>query len=161
MIDTLKIYAGGYKINDNLHIKKEAVINIKNKILDNSDYIITADEQNMLTKWDECLAWLKNNTPEPEFTEAELMVGTKRALTSAVQNHLDSAAKAKGYDNILSACSYAYSASAFGDEGRAFVIWRDAVWAYCYQVLADVEAGGRTIPTPEELTTELPNLEIL
>jgi hypothetical protein len=29
-------------------------------------------------------------------------------------------------------------------------------WTYCYQVMADVGAGSRGIPTPEELVAELP-----
>ena len=97
-------------------------------------------------------------TVEPEFTAEEISANTQQALTQIVQRHLDTAAQALSYDSILSACSYATSSSPFGDEGRVFVTWRDAVWSYCYQVLADVEAETRTIPTSEELIAELPAL---
>lgn len=79
-------------------------------------------------------------------------------LTEAVQAHLDAAARAKGYDNIVSACSYAAASNAFQAEGIACLKWRAAVWQRCYQVLADVQAGTRTIPTSADLIAELPAL---
>lgn len=81
----------------------------------------------------------------------------KNLLVGAVQKYMDSVAKEKGYDNILSACTYATSTNpTFAAEGQACVAWRDEVWAYCYQVLADVQAGNRTVPTKEQLISELP-----
>lgn len=77
-------------------------------------------------------------------------------ITNAVQSHLDSAAKASGYDDILSACSYAVMPNAFQEEGAKFLHWRSLVWIHCYQVLADVQSGKRTTPTPEQLINELP-----
>lgn len=75
----------------------------------------------------------------------------------AVQRHLDATAQTRGYDGILSLASYAASTHPpFAAEGRAGADWRDAVWGYCYQVLADVEAGTRPIPSIAELIAELP-----
>lgn len=83
----------------------------------------------------------------------------KSDLIKAIQNHLDTEAQAHFYDGILSLCSYDTSAnSKFGAEGRAGVIWRDACWALGYQVMADVEAGTRTIPTITELLAEMPEM---
>ena len=79
----------------------------------------------------------------------------KAAAAQAVQNMLDSAAKAKGYDSILSACSYAAYPNPFQAEGQEFVAWRGAVWAKCYEILDEVEAGTRTAPTVSELLAEL------
>jgi len=81
-------------------------------------------------------------------------------LTSAVQVHLDETAKSSGYDNIVSACSYAGAANPFQAEGSAFVVWRGAVWAACYAILAEVEAGSRAIPSAVELLTALPVLSL-
>lgn len=75
---------------------------------------------------------------------------------TAVQVHLDAAAKAAGYDSILSACSYAGYANPFQAEGQSFVVWRGSVWEYCYAQLALVQAGTRTAPTIDELIAELP-----
>ena len=81
-------------------------------------------------------------------------------LTAAVQAYMDSTAKTRGYDNIHTACSYANSTDhIFAAEGQACLAWRDKVWRKCYDILAEVKAGTREIPTVEELIAELPALE--
>ncbi|MBR1494245.1 MAG: hypothetical protein IJ601_04270 [Acidaminococcaceae bacterium] len=84
----------------------------------------------------------------------------EKQLTDAVQEFMDNTVKARKYDNIASACSYAASTNAkFRAEGEACVAWRDACWQHCYDVLNDVMAGLRNIPTANELLSELPVLE--
>jgi hypothetical protein len=79
--------------------------------------------------------------------------------TAAVQATLDAKARERRYDGILSATTYATSTvSKFKAEGQACVEWRDAVWARCYQMMADVEAGKMPHPTVDELLAMLPNL---
>lgn len=81
-------------------------------------------------------------------------------LTAAVQEFMDKTAQTRGYDGIMSACSYVESTDeVFKAEGEACVAWRDACWRYCYDVLALVKTGQRDIPTAEELIAELPALE--
>lgn len=94
------------------------------------------------------------NTPKP----AEMVLAFyKGKLEQAVQGYLDETAQAKGYDGILSACTYATSTHPkFSAEGQACVEWRDAVWSKCYELLVEVESGERGIPTVEELKVELP-----
>lgn len=93
------------------------------------------------------------DAPPPAPTAAQIQT----ALAASVQRHLDSTAKTRNYDGILSLASYASSTHpTFRAEGQAGLIWRDAVWDYCYQVLADVQAQTRTIPTEAELIAELP-----
>lgn len=84
----------------------------------------------------------------------------QKELTAAVQAHMDSIAKTKGYDNILSAVTYADESGVptFQAEGIAFRAWRSAVWEYCYAQLAAVLKGEREAPTAAELITELPEL---
>jgi hypothetical protein len=80
--------------------------------------------------------------------------------TAAVQKHLDSFAQTRGYDNIMSAATYATSTvPKFKAEGQYAVEARDATWAKCYEVLAAVEAGTRPMPTLDELLAELPVLK--
>jgi hypothetical protein len=82
------------------------------------------------------------------------------ALTTAMQAHLDDSARTRGYDGILSLCSYAASAHPkFAAEARAGVAWRDAVWAKGYEIQAAVLAGTRPMPTIAEVMAELPALE--
>lgn len=78
------------------------------------------------------------------------------ALTQAVQDFMDAAAKLKGYDSILSACSYAGAPNSFQAEGQSFLAWRAACWAYCYQVQAAVTAGTQSMPTAAQLIAGLP-----
>jgi hypothetical protein len=102
------------------------------------------------------LEWLAaGNTPEP--VDAPTSDESMAALSGTVQTHLDATARSKGYDSIISLCSYATSTHPqFGPEGLAGVNWRDAVWAKCQSVLADVLAGTRPVPTAGELLAELP-----
>ena len=81
-------------------------------------------------------------------------------LIDAVQQHMDAAAKALGYDDIKSAVTYAEEPSVpkFQQEGQAFRAWRSQCWAAGYVVLSQVEAGQRPVPTAAELIAELPEL---
>lgn len=86
---------------------------------------------------------------------------SQRAVV-AVQKHMDDAARARGYDDIKSAVTYADEPAVprFQAEGMAFRAWRSLCWAKCYVVQADVESGSREMPTAEELIAELPALEL-
>ena len=93
--------------------------------------------------------------PAPVFN----LAAAEAELSDAVQNHLDTAARSRGYGNMLSLCSYRDSTvPKFAQEAITGLAWRDAVWAYCYAALADFKAGNRTAPTPAELIAELPPL---
>jgi hypothetical protein len=98
------------------------------------------------------------NVKSAAVLQEEFLASTKSRLTSAIQSMLDDKAKERGYDSILSLCTYATSPTAkFAAEGQAGVSWRDEVWAKGYTILADVEAGTRSIPTVDELLSELPS----
>lgn len=77
-----------------------------------------------------------------------------------VQRHLDETVRPRGYDGILSACSYAAGPAGdhFADEGRAALAWRSAVWSKCYAIMADVEQGKRQAPTLDGIIAELPGI---
>ena len=82
------------------------------------------------------------------------------AVTQAVQQRLDEFARTRNYDGILSVCTYATSAvPKFASEGQYAVQARDATWAACYQLMADVQQGQRPMPTIELVLAELPELE--
>jgi len=103
--------------------------------------------------YQEYLEWLAaGNMPSP----VPVPPVTPQSLVQAVQNHLDEQAQAKGYDSILSACSYAAAPNVFQAEGQSFLNWRAACWSYCYQVQADVVAGLRPMPTESEIIAGLP-----
>lgn len=96
--------------------------------------------------------WELRANPGPDEIQA--------ALTNAVQAHMDATVKSRGYDSILSACSYVDTGIAkFDAEGAACRAWRSTVWAKCYDLLGEVLSGARAVPTEEELIAELPALE--
>lgn len=64
------------------------------------------------------------------------------------QKRLDDFARTRNYDGILSACTYATSTvPKFAAEGQYCVNARDNTWATLYQVLAEVQAGTRPMPS--------------
>lgn len=83
----------------------------------------------------------------------------QKEATLRIQNMLDSFARTRGYDSIISAASYTASAvPQFAAEAARCVALRDQVWAACYAIMADVQAGTRTLPTVEQVIAELPAL---
>lgn len=92
-------------------------------------------------------------------TQADVDAYETTQAIAAIQRRLDAFAQTRGYDNILSACTYATSAvPQFATEGQCAVALRDATWAAAAQVLAEVQAATRTPPTQAELLAELPAL---
>lgn len=90
----------------------------------------------------------------------EQAIQLQNSVVQAVQVRLDTFVQTKNYDGILSAASYATSTNpTFAAEGQRAVILRDNTWATLYQILADVQAGNRPIPSGyEEIEPELPVL---
>lgn len=103
--------------------------------------------------------WLAaGGVPEPaDAPSAEEMIAS---VQQAVQQRLDDFARTRAYDGILSAATYATSSvPKFAAEGQYAVQARDASWAACYQIMADVQAGMRVMPSVEQVLSELPTLE--
>lgn len=94
------------------------------------------------------------DAPPPPPTTEQIVEGFK----AAIQQQLDASAQAKGYDSIVSACSYAGYANDFQAEAVAFGVWRASVWTYGYAELDKVIAGTRPLPTIAEILAELPAL---
>jgi hypothetical protein len=89
---------------------------------------------------------------KPESAEA-----ITARLTASVDKYLNDTANSYGYDDIRSMVSYKDDPNPkFDAEGTAAKFWRSAVFTYCIEVIAAVQAGARDIPTEEELIDELP-----
>lgn len=124
------------------------------------ELLVTRD----MAEWQEYRQWLKaGGVPEqaiiiqPPLPTAEEITAR---MTVAIQLYLDSTAKTRGYDGILSACSYATDINPpFALEAQACVEFRSAVWRRAYGILAEVNAGTRPIPTVSELIGLLPSIQ--
>lgn len=116
--------------------------------------------------WVACDDWVRDGFKyeDGEFLEVPAVVPTpeeiKAAKVSLVQAHMDAAARALNYDSISNAITYAEEPAVprFQAEGQALRAWRSLVWATCYEIVADIEAGVRDVPSDEELIAELPEL---
>jgi hypothetical protein len=105
------------------------------------------------------LEWqAKGNTPVPVDTPSQEELIAKNI--TAIQKELDRQSSIRGYDNIISACSYAAQpeGAPFQAEGVAFQAWRSAVWAQAYAYLDQVNQGQSTLPSPQEAVEMMPVL---
>ena len=83
------------------------------------------------------------------------------AFRRAVQAHVDATAQSRDYDNGNSLASYTSSTvAAWKAEADAFTAWRDAVWTFVIERLAQVEAGEVSLPeSPDALIALLPDID--
>ncbi len=91
---------------------------------------------------------------------AEAAAHLAEKLGSQLGRVLNEFAKTRGYDSMLSACTYAASAvDRFKREGQYCLGVRDAAWAALEQIMADAVAGKRRPPTDlQQIVGELPKL---
>lgn len=82
------------------------------------------------------------------------------AISAALQDAMEQAAKAQRYDSLLSVCSYAAQppGARFQAVGAAFVAWRTAVWAKADDTEAAVIAGTVPMPTIAQAIAAMPAL---
>lgn len=81
------------------------------------------------------------------------------SYVGAVQTRLDTFAKGRGYDGIMSATTYVSSTvPRFVSDANSAIVARDTTWQKCYEVLGEVTSGARPAPSVEELLSELPEL---
>jgi hypothetical protein len=103
--------------------------------------------------------WVVRDFPPPPPPPAKTPEQVQAEFSAAIQARLDGFAQERLYDSILSACTYATSTEqTFAAEGQRCVTLRDATWRAAWTILAEVQAGTRTAPTPEELFDLLPDL---
>lgn len=97
-----------------------------------------------------------------EFTapqEPESPLPGLDAYRVASQNVIESTAQSRRYESSVTCASYVNSTvEAWAAEAKAFVAWRDAVWAHAYARLAEVEAGAPQ-PSIKAFIETLPVIE--
>ena len=76
-----------------------------------------------------------------------------------VNNYLDNIARQKGYDNIISARSYAGYENDFQLESQKFVKLSASCWSLAYSIIDDLKNGTLESITDEEFISRLPTFE--
>lgn len=90
--------------------------------------------------------------PEPVLppppTPEEVAASIQASVVWQTQQRLDSFARTRNYDGILSACTYASSlVPKFKAEADYCVAKRDETWAALYDFMSEVQAGTKPFPT--------------
>lgn len=99
-------------------------------------------------------------TIAPEAPAPLTVDDQRRAIVGMIQARLDGFASNRGYDSILSACSYATSTNpTFRAEGERAVALRDATWLAAQAIEAEVLNGTRPMPSSiQDIIDDLPAL---
>lgn len=87
----------------------------------------------------------------------------RATIFAAVQSRLDEFAQSRGYDDILSAVTYAGDTiPQFAADGKRAAELRGQTWAVVYRMMAEVHAGTRPSPASyADIKDDLPRLEWL
>lgn len=106
-------------------------------------------------------ATLEEMKEEPPSIE-EIMITLEYEFKTTVQNILDTKAKERGYDNIVSAVSYAGYENPFRAQAEAYGKWRANVWSWGYALLGKIQSGEIDITTlsMNEVLKDMPKLEL-
>lgn len=109
--------------------------------------------------WQAYLAYAGNGGVLDDYLEVQQLTLQQRVI-AGVQKRLDDFALSRGYDDIKSAVDYAGDEDAeFDKEGTYCKRMRSRHWRTCYQILGEVEAGVRSMPTFEDVMAQMPLLE--
>jgi hypothetical protein len=81
-------------------------------------------------------------------------------ISKRIQIKIDSTALSKGYADAISCCSYCNSSNTqWKTESLAFIVWRDTVWDYAYQLLAAYQNNSDPLPTPDFVLSAIPGIQ--
>lgn len=96
---------------------------------------------------------LRPATPEES---AQAVADLVAVYDDALSAHFDAVARQRNYSGRNTAALRAGYPGPFQAEGIAFAQWMDSCNLIGYQLLADVQAGTRALPTVEEFIASLP-----
>jgi hypothetical protein len=107
--------------------------------------------------WTQTWAVTDANADAIAARQAERIENYRRA----VQAHVDATAQSKGYETGFALAGYTSSGvPAWKAEAETFVAWRDAVWLYVFELMAQVQAGDAEPPvSTSALIGWLPQIE--
>lgn len=94
-------------------------------------------------------------------SQSATQLNLKNKIITDTQSRLDTFAQSRGYDNIGSLSTYVNSTiPKFQAEGQQGVLVRDLTWKKLYEILDEVNAGTRPVPSDfNDILSELPELK--
>lgn len=97
---------------------------------------------------------------DEDYTPPIDLASLQKEIINRTQSRLDDFAKSRGYDSVLSACTYVASqVPRFASDANVAVRLRDATWAKLYEILGEVESNKRPIPSGfGDIEADLPPL---
>ena len=104
--------------------------------------------------------WIPFEQPAVILSPEEQVLKLQEDIVTRTQQRLDDFARTRNYDGILSAATYATSTILkFATEGQYAVQVRDLTWSKLYEIMAEVQAGTRPMPSGYvDIEPELPAL---
>lgn len=86
--------------------------------------------------------------PEPAFTPLDFEL--------AIDDHINSVARSKGYNSIDSIAKYLVDGNPFKDEAESLSLWTGSVWMAANDILNDWQNGEIIEPSIDEVISQLP-----
>lgn len=115
---------------------------------------LAADWQTLLEADPLAIVWTEANQAAQD---AENRAQSFKAIENAIDLHITKTAQEKGYNSTESCLTYLGDTNTnWANEAQAFKSWRSQCWEYVIAEQAKIDAGTRTIPTPQEAVAELP-----
>lgn len=126
-----------------------------------NDIVVQDDGSGLYIKhWDEDLYG-------PQPTEQSLLdqipdlqlAYLQQQVEASIRELVEAKPLERGYDNLMTLTSYTTSSNAqWKAEAEAFIAWRDSIFEYSYQVLADVQAELISLPSFDDFMAKVPTL---
>lgn len=104
-------------------------------------------------------AWTVVNQTAIDEKIAEQNAATIARYTAALDAHIDAVAQSDRWDSRITCALRAAYPNQWQAKGIAFGEWMDACYALAYQIMADVQAQTRTLPTIDAFLAEMPVME--
>lgn len=93
----------------------------------------------------------------PSYQKQYDLTILENQITQSISLLLNKVAAQKQYETAISCVSYINSTVAqYKNEATIFIAWRDSVWSYTFNILAQVQANTLPAPTFTAFMAELP-----
>jgi hypothetical protein len=103
---------------------------------------------------DEILQWYEANA------RTASIVLLKNECLALIQMQIDAVAQAKEYQDGVSCASYAASSNLqWSQQAQAFILWRDSVWTYAYNLLALYSQNSEPLPSAQDVINGMPAID--